>query len=1087
VADSDRISELLLEVARAPDRDPSALAPDLRPGMVVGRFELVREIGRGGFGVVFEARDRDLGRLVAFKAMRRMRPERAGELEQPLREEAEAAARLNHPNVVTLHDYGMHDGTPYLILELLRGETLQARLRRGEVPPGEAVRIALDIARGLVHAHAAGVLHRDLKPGNVYLCDGGGVKLLDFGLARLFDRGTGSGGGTPAYMAPEQFRGEPGDARADVFSAAVVLFHMLAGELPFPVSRGRSAALDAGPPPRLPLPDAPPELAALLASALSRDPAGRPQSAQAFLDALQGVERAYARLAALAARAERRRRIRRALYAAAAVLVVAAGGVTALAVRAREEAERALRASRIASAAESATDPLVAALLMAELGDDPPPRALDVAQRILAQPIPTTVIDAGRGNPIAVSPDGTRVAAGMRDGSVSIHALDGAGAPIVLRGGGRRVNAVAFTPDGTRVVAAGHDGDLRVFRADGAGTAVVHHLGDSPLVRVRVSTDGRVAATGAVDGRVWLVPLDAPRPPPPAVLGGAVFDLAFAPDGTRIAVATADGMIHLLGRDGAAVAEIPVPGGAVYMISFSPDGRTVLAASEDGAARLFGADGRGPLAVLGEPPPRGKEGGAPSPRPPVVAARFSPDGRRVATASLDHAARVWTVDGSAPAVRLRHPDKVYDVAFSPDGRRVLTRSGDGLVRLWPADGEGNAVVLGGPRALAAAFTADGERVVTRTAGALRVWSARDPHEDGVLRGHEGLVDTVAWSRDGSRLLTAGHDGTARLWPLRGGAPVVVRDPSGCLHAADLDPAERRIVVASQDGTVRIWTADGARLVRELHGHEGAVLGAAWSPDGARVASVGLDRTVRIWSVDGGAEPIVLRGHDGALTGVAWTPDGRTVISSSEYDATVRLWPSDGGAPRVIRAENPVFRARPSADGALLAVPEEDGPLRLFRIADLVELPPFPARPDALMGAAFSPDGSRVALVSKDGTVRVLPREGGGEQLLLRGHEASVVHAAFSPDGAELATSSWDGTVHVWIADWSRLVARLRASTTACLPVPHRVQLLGERQAEAQARNDACQRAHGRVPGRPAAVDPEDRAAQAEAPSGARKG
>ena len=245
-----------------------------------------------------------------------------------------------------------------------------------------------------------------------------------------------------------------------------------------------------------------------------------------------------------------------------------------------------------------------------------------------------------------------------------------------------------------------------------------------------------------------------------------------------------------------------------------------------------------------------------------------------------------------------------------------------------------------------------------------------------------------------------------------------------------------------------------------------------------------ERGVRVWAADGTSEPVVLRGHDGALTGVAWTPDGRSVVSSSQYDATVRLWPADGrGAPRVLSVDAPVFRARPSPDARLLAVPEEDGALRLFRLSDLVELPPFPARPDALAAAAFSADGARLALASKDGSVRVLASDGTGEQLVLRGHASGVVHAAFSPDGAELATASWDGTVRIWTADWARLVARLRAATTACLPVSHRIQVLGESAREAQARNGDCQRAHGRPP-----VPPQPpAAARAPGPPGERKG
>jgi serine/threonine protein kinase len=246
---STSISALLSELAEAPDRAPEELLPELRPGDVVaGRFELLRELGRGGFGLVFEALDRELSRPVAFKAIRPGRTRALEKLAKPLKEEAEAAARLNHPNVVTLHDSGVHEGTPYLIMELLRGETLAARLRRGPLLPAEALRIAVEVARGLEAAHAAGVLHRDLKPGNVFLTDQGSVKLVDFGLASIMGRAA-LAAGTPAYMAPEQLRGEAEDARTDVYGAAAVLHESLSGDLPYPVAGGRSAVLGPGPTP----------------------------------------------------------------------------------------------------------------------------------------------------------------------------------------------------------------------------------------------------------------------------------------------------------------------------------------------------------------------------------------------------------------------------------------------------------------------------------------------------------------------------------------------------------------------------------------------------------------------------------------------------------------------------------------------------------------------------------------------------------------------------------------------------------------------------------------------------------------------
>ncbi len=286
----DAFSRLLAELARAPAVGISA-APHagLQPRQTVGRFELLREIGRGGFGVVYEARDLHLNRSVAFKALRPTRALQADHV-AGLRREAEAAARLNHPNIVTLHDFGTCDAGPYLILELLHGETLGARLARGRMGAREAVYVATEVARALVHAHAAGVLHRDLKPDNVFLARDGAVKVLDFGLARLLGS-AGAHGGTPAFMAPEQWRGEPDDERTDLFSLGCVLHYMLTGALPYAVERGRSAALDPGPAPAPDLPGAPRALPRLVQHLLAKDPRSRPASPAAVLEELIAIGR----------------------------------------------------------------------------------------------------------------------------------------------------------------------------------------------------------------------------------------------------------------------------------------------------------------------------------------------------------------------------------------------------------------------------------------------------------------------------------------------------------------------------------------------------------------------------------------------------------------------------------------------------------------------------------------------------------------------------------------------------------------------------------------------------------------------------
>jgi len=324
------LSALLSEIARAPDDlSGSGWERELRPGAVIcERFELVREIGRGGFGVVYEARDLQLGRSVAFKAVRA--GGRAALREERLQREAEAAARLSHPNIVTLHDLGRCEHGPFLVLELLRGRTLGQRLDQGPLARGEALRVAVEVAEALAHAHGQGVVHRDLTPGNVFLCEDGRVKVLDFGLAHAFGRRR-SAGGTPAYMAPEQWRGAPEDERTDVFALGALLFRMLAGSLPFADDDQGRAVTGPGRAPALEMPDAP-AVATLVARMLAKDPVERPRDGAEVRDALVTFARELERAPSSAsgpvvARPRRRPWLAAALLAGAVALGLGAGAL----------------------------------------------------------------------------------------------------------------------------------------------------------------------------------------------------------------------------------------------------------------------------------------------------------------------------------------------------------------------------------------------------------------------------------------------------------------------------------------------------------------------------------------------------------------------------------------------------------------------------------------------------------------------------------------------------------------------------------------------------------------------------------------
>ena len=269
----------------------------------LSHYRIEDRLGAGGMGVVYLARDLALGRMVALKVL----PEGfAPDLRERLMREARASARLQHPCIATFHEAGEDDGVVWMAIEYVRGRTLRQRLAEGPLPLEQALAVTGSLLEALAHAHAAGVLHRDVKPENVMLADGGGVKLLDFGLAKHLapeaggaDRATltlitssGAITGTPGYLAPEQIRGETADARADLFAVGALLYETLTGTPAFPGANAMArlgSTLSRDP---APLPPAMPDgLARIVVQALARDPGGRPASAGAFLaDLLQMME-----------------------------------------------------------------------------------------------------------------------------------------------------------------------------------------------------------------------------------------------------------------------------------------------------------------------------------------------------------------------------------------------------------------------------------------------------------------------------------------------------------------------------------------------------------------------------------------------------------------------------------------------------------------------------------------------------------------------------------------------------------------------------------------------------------------------------
>ncbi|XXX41697.1 protein kinase [Sorangium sp. So ce117] len=444
--------------------------------------------------------------------------------------------------------------------------------------------------------------------------------------------------------------------------------------------------------------------------------------------------------------------------------------------------------------------------------------------------------------------------------------------------------------------------------------------------------------------------------------------------------------------------------------AFSPDGKRIVTASWDKTARVWNADGAGEPVVL-----RGHSKA-------IWSAAFSPDGKRIVTASWDKTARVWNADGTGEPLVLRgHEERVAGAAFSPDGRRIVTVSQDKTVRIWNADGTGSPLILRGHENLvrSVAFSPDGKRIVTASWDkTARVWNADGTGEPLVLRGHEDVLNAAEFSPDGRRIATASSDKTVRMWNADGtGKPLVLRGHEQEVSHVAFSPDGKRIVTVSRwDKRVRVWNADGTGEPMILRGHEDGVYSAAFNPDGKRIVTASNDRTVRVWNVAGTAEPFVFRGHENAVYSAAFSPDGKRIVTTS-YDKTARVWNADGsGHPLILRGEAPIYSAAFSPDGKRIVTGAYDKTARVWNADGSGEPIVLRGHEDRVCAVAFSPDGEHIVTGSYDKTARVWNADGSGEPTVLRGHEDWVQSAAFSPDGRRIVTASRDETVRVWNAD-----------------------------------------------------------------------
>jgi WD40 repeat protein len=960
---------------------PEVSTPGVRPPE---RYQVIAEHGRGGLGRVLRAHDLELQRDVAIKEIIL----RSDAAEARFLREAIVTARLEHPGIVPVHDAGhWPDGTPFYAMKLVSGRPLKEVIRKAT---SLAERLALlphviAVADAMAYAHDRGIVHRDLKPSNIIVGDFGETIVIDWGLAkdtrspvvvgadeaeRVSERSgdadltrTGAVLGTPAYMPPEQARGEDVDEKADVYALGAVLYHVMGGSPPYGGSKDEvlSRVLTTLPEPLESIaPRVPAELVAIIRKAMARDPRDRYPAAGMLAEDLRRFHTGqlvgahdYSR-AALLSRWVRRHRVSVTVAVVATLALIVGGAISIQGILASRGEARAQRAVAIAQRLEADAERRSAVARANNL-------VLSQARDSLERD-PTMSIAWLKSYP----EDGKEITQAYR---IAADALSRGVARRVLVGRRARVGAVVALDGGFIASIAGGD-SLRIWDPESPAPVLMLPAGSelrrNELKRLMAASADRRRLVFRSEAEGLLV-IDGPDWKPRA-LGACGPDshlFALSPSGRRVVCLLASGTISVVDvNSGTATALVGTASNRPASSLGFLDENAIVTGQQDGQVVVRSLMGR-----AGQVLPR------PTARSGVAWTQSGPHGL-VVIRYFDGRLRLWnTVSGASRP--LGGADWVDDIAISPTGSLALAR-GSGVIEVVGPDGL-EATALPGlvkvPWSLS--FSSDGRLLgAGGEDGDLAVWDL-DSGERREFNGHRLPVSDLSFAPDGQSIVSGSSDRTVRVWPMATTPHRVVRTGKYFLMGLATDAHGKLVASAGQDGVARIVEVESL-LLRSIVTSGSLLVAVALSRDGAMLATGSLEGLVEIWDASTGRK-LGQFDHGNMALDLDFSPDGRW-LASGGYGGQVKLYDVHGGSARALASSG----------------------------ADVFDV-------------EFSPGGDRFATASFDGSVTLWSVSAGPPQLLGR-HAGAATSLAFSATGDHLVTGSWDGTARLWDVETGHFVS-----------------------------------------------------------------